>query len=56
MGQFSMEIYAPTGSLLSGNLQTGTNRQGELVRTLLNSAAALARNPARGGETPDCGG
>ena len=21
MGQFSMEIYAPTGSLLSGNLQ-----------------------------------
>jgi hypothetical protein len=33
-----------------------TNRQGELVRTLLNSAAALARNPARGGETPDCGG
>jgi len=37
-------------------LKTGTNRQGELVRTLLNSAAALARNPARGGETPDCGG
>lgn len=37
-------------------LKTGTNRQGELVRTLLNSAAALARNPARGGETQDCGG
>ena len=29
MGQFSMEIYAPTGSLLSGNLQTGFLKQGK---------------------------
>ncbi len=37
-------------------LKTGTNRQGELVRTLLNSAATLARNAARGGVAPDDGG
>ena len=37
-------------------LKTGTNRQGELVRTLLNSAATLARSPARGGGEADGGG
>jgi hypothetical protein len=31
MGQFSMEIYAPTGSLLSGNLHTGTTKFGKVT-------------------------
>jgi hypothetical protein len=34
MGQFSMEIYAPTGSLLSGNLQPWHLREERSISVL----------------------